>query len=129
MEHVIVWFLRVARNDSQVASRHYLLRTFPKSLETFRKIVDERGQQLRKLTQEELKKRAAEPIEQLMVESRPATIGIIVQPIPDGSLRVVIQGFMKARFVPGKHVALDGFYKRLDGTVNPMSNEEFYEFD
>ena len=48
---------------------------------------------------------------------------------PDGNLRVVIQGFMKARFVPGKHVALDGFYKHRDGTVTPMPNEEFYEFD
>ena len=64
-----------------------------------------------------------------MVESRPATIGIIVQLIPDGRLRVVIQGFMKARFIPGKHVALNGFYKHLDGTVNAMPNEEFSEFD
>jgi hypothetical protein len=42
---------------------------------------------------------------------------------------VVIQGFMKARFIPGKHVALDGFYKHPDGTVSTMPNEEFYEFD
>jgi hypothetical protein len=105
------------------------MRTFPKSLATFRKIVDERGERLRKLTQEELKKIGAEPLEELIVESRPATIGIIVQPKPDGSLRVVIQGFMKVRFVPGKHVALDGFYKHLDGTVSTMPDEEFYEFD
>jgi len=105
------------------------MRTFPKSLATFRKIIDERGEQLRKLTQEELKKLSAEPPEQLIFDSRPATIGIIVQSKPDGNLRVVIQGFMKARFVPGKHVALDGFYKHRDGTVTPMPNEEFYEFD
>jgi len=105
------------------------MRTFPKSLATFRKIVDERGERLRKLTQEELKKIGPERLEQLIVESRPATIGIIVQPKPDGSLRVVIQGFMKARFVPGKHVALDGFYKHPDGTVSTMPDEEFYEFD
>jgi len=105
------------------------MRTFPKSLATFRKIVDERGERLRKLAQEELKKLAAEPSEQLIVESRPATIGIIVQSQPDGTLRVVIQGFMKARFIPGKHVALDGFYKHPDGTVSTMPNEEFYEFD
>ncbi len=55
--------------------------------------------------------------------------GAIVQPKPDGSLRVVIQGSMKARFVPGKHVALDGFYKHPDGTVSTMPDEEFYEFD
>ncbi len=105
------------------------MRTFPKSLATLRKIVDERGERLRKLTQEELKKLAAEPSEQVIVESRPATIGIIVQSQPDGTLRVVIQGFMKARFIPGKHVALDGFYKHPDGTVSTMPNEEFYEFD
>ncbi|MHB8503592.1 MAG: hypothetical protein ACYDHE_21935 [Candidatus Acidiferrales bacterium] len=105
------------------------MRTFPKSLATFRKIVNERGERLRKLTQEELKKLAAGPTEHLIVESRPATIGIIVQSKPDGSLRVVIQGFMKARFIPGKHVALDGFYKHPDETVSTMPNEEFYEFD
>ena len=105
------------------------MRTFPKSLATFRKIIDERGDQLRKLTQEELKKLAAEPPEQLIFDSRPATIGIIVQSRANGNLRVVIQGFMKALFVPGKHVALDGFYKHADGTVTPMPDEEFYEFD
>jgi hypothetical protein len=105
------------------------MRTFPKSLATFRNIIDERGEQLRKLTQEELKRLAVEPPEQLIFDSRPATIGIIVQSKPDGSLRVVIQGFMKARFIPGKHVAVDGFYKHLDGTVSAMPDEEFYEFD
>ena len=105
------------------------MRTFPKSLATFRKMVEERGELLRKLTQEELKKLAAQPREQLIFDSRPTTIGIIVESKPDGNLRVVIQGFMKARFIPGKHVALDGFYKHPDGTVSPMPNEEFYEFD
>jgi 5-formyltetrahydrofolate cyclo-ligase len=105
------------------------VRTFPKSLATFRKIINERGEKLRKLTQEELKNLAAEPPEELIVDSRPSTIGIIVQAKPDGNLRVVIQGFMKARFIPGKHVALDGFYKHPDGTVSTMPNEEFYEFD
>ena len=105
------------------------MRTFPKSLATLRKIVNERGERLRQLTQEELKKLAAEPTEQVIVQSRAATIGIIAQSKPDGTLRVVVQGFMKARFFPGKHVALDGFYKHSDGTVSTMSDEEFYEFD
>jgi hypothetical protein len=105
------------------------MRTFPKSLATFRKIVDERGQRLRKLTQEELRRIGTTSLEELTVEQCPATIGVIVQPKSDGSLRVVIQGFMKARFVPGKHVALDGFYKHQDGTVSAMPDEEFYEFD
>lgn len=107
-----------------------LVRTFPKSLATFRKIVNERGERLREVAFEELQKLAAEPNEQLTVEARPATIGIIVQAMPSGGLRVVVQGFMKARFIPGmQHVALDGFYKYPDGTVAPMPSEEFYEFD
>ena len=105
------------------------MRTFPKSLAAFRKLIDERGEQLRKLTHEELKALVAEPPEQLIFDSRPTTIGIIVQSKPDGSLRVVIQGFMKARFIPGKHVALEGFYKHPDGTVSAMHDKEFYEFD
>ena len=105
------------------------MRTFPKSLATFRKIVDERGERLRKLGFEELKHLNAPPSEHLTVESRPATISIIVQPRSEGALRVVVQGFMKARFLSGKHVALDGFYKYPDESVGSMPDEEFYEFD
>jgi hypothetical protein len=104
------------------------MRTFPKSLATLRKIVEERGERLRKLTQEELKTIGAAPLEQLTVESRPATIGVIVEPKSDGSLRVVIQGFMKARLF-GSNVALDGFYKHADGGISTMPDDEFYEFD
>jgi hypothetical protein len=105
------------------------VRTFPKSLATFRQIVEERGQRLRQLTFEGLKALSTEPIDHITVDSRPATIGVFVRPKSDGSLQVVIQGFMRARFVPGKHVALDGFYMHPDGTVTTMSASEFYEFD
>jgi hypothetical protein len=103
------------------------MRTFPKALSTFREIVDKRGARLRKLPFEELAQLDT-PIEHLSVESRPATIGIIVQSLPSGAIRVVVQGFMKAKLL-GQNVALDGFYKYPDGTVTPMSDEEFYEFD
>jgi hypothetical protein len=94
----------------------------------------ERGQKLRQLKFEELrqfiKPLPDSPIERLTVDSRPATIGIIVEPKADGTLRVVVRGFMNARHVPlVKHVALDGFYKHSDETVTPMSAVEFYEFD
>jgi len=106
------------------------MRTFPKSLATFRKIVSERGERLRRLAFQELKQLADAPIEHLTVESRPATIGIIVEPQPGDSIRVVVQGFMKARFIAHcKHVALDGFYKYSDETVAPMPESEFYQFD
>jgi hypothetical protein len=105
------------------------MRTFPKSLATFRKIIEERGERLRQSKFEDLRSLTTGPVEQITVESRPATISIIVQANPNGSLRVVVQGFMKARFVPGKHVALDGFYKHPDESVTQMPEEEFYEFD
>jgi len=105
------------------------MRTFPKSLATLRKIVDEHGERLRQLTFESLRELMTVPTEHLTVESRPATISVFVQRKPDGSLRVVVQGFMKARFVPGKHVALFGFYKHPDGAVTSMPVSELYEFD
>lgn len=71
----------------------------------------------------------SEPTENVSINSRPATISIIVQPRADGSLRVVVQGFMKSRWLPWKDVAVDGFYKHPDGTVTSMTKEEFYEFD
>ena len=90
-------------------------------------MISERGERLRAMGLEDLRQAANAPSESITVESRPATISLIVQPKPNGSVRVVIQGFMKARFI-GKHVALDGFYKYPDGSV-PMHDEEFYEFD
>ncbi len=104
------------------------MRTFPKSLAAFRKIVNERGERLRRLPFEELKRLGDTPVENLVVESRPATVGIIVQPAASGGIRVVVQGFMKAKIL-GKNVALDGFYKYPDETVAPMPESEFYMFD
>jgi hypothetical protein len=106
------------------------MRTFPKSLAAFREIVNERGEKLRRLKFEELTQLTNCPVEHLTVDSRSARIGIIVQPRTDGTLRVVVQGFMNARFVPlVKHVALDGFYKHPDETVDPMPDDELCEFD
>jgi hypothetical protein len=105
-----------------------IMRTFPKALSKFREIVNERGARLRGLPFEELAQLGESPIEHLCVESRPATISIIVQSLPTRGIRVVVQGFMKAKLL-GQHVALEGFYKYPDGTVAPMSNEDFYEFD
>ena len=105
-----------------------MMRTFSKVLSTFREIVNERGARLRRVPFEELAWLGERPIEHLTVESRPATIAIVVQPLPSGGIRVVIQGFIKAKLL-GQNVALDGFYKYPDGTIAPMPEEEFYEFD
>jgi hypothetical protein len=104
------------------------MRTFPRELAAFREMVNERGERLRQLTFTALQDCGTAPLEHVMVESRSATIGVIVLPGSDGAVRVVVQGFMKNRFFPGSSVALDGFYKYPDGRVVPMPDNEFYEF-
>jgi hypothetical protein len=93
-------------------------------------MVNECGKKLRTLNLHELEFLANSPVEHLRVETRPATIALIVERKPEGELLVVVQGFMKARLVPFvKHVALDGFYKHLDGSVTPLSYEDAWRFD
>jgi len=104
------------------------VRTFPKELAGFREMVNARGEALRKLPLEDLKRLNAEPTEHVTVGARPATISVIVLDAVDGGVQVVVQGFMKARLI-GKDVALDGFYKHPDGSVSPMHDKEFYAFD
>jgi hypothetical protein len=104
------------------------MRTFPRELAAFRELVNRRGAELRLLTYEELKTYASAPLEHVMVESRPVTIGFIVLPAADGAITVVLQGNMKGGPFPGSSVALDGFYKHPDGTVAAMPDEELYEF-
>jgi hypothetical protein len=105
------------------------MRALSKTLAAFRQIIIERGQQLRRVPFGELSRLAAEPIQRVEVGNRRGTISIIVLPSPSGALRVVIQGFLRGRVLPVKDVAMDGFYKYPDGTVEPMPSEEFYDFD
>jgi hypothetical protein len=105
------------------------MRTFPKELAAFREMVKERGTRLRQLPFSNLKQLADEPTEHLLVDTRKATIDTIVFPLPSGGIQLVLQGFMEHRFIPGKSVALDGFYKYPDGTVAPMQPEDFWAFD
>ena len=105
------------------------MRTLPKDLGAFRKIVEQRGRWLRERAFAELKQLANQPPEQITVESRPATIGTIVLVTQSGALQIVVQGFLEHRFFPGKSVALDGFYKYPDETVAPMPAEELWKFD
>ena len=109
------------------------MRTFPKELAEFRRQVEARGAAMRQLSREELVRAGNQPIEHLLVQGRPATIGIIVQNRADGSLLVVVQGFMPCRLfglLPfGSSVALDGFYKYSDGSTDPMSYEDERRFD
>jgi hypothetical protein len=104
------------------------VRTFPKELSTFRTMVKERGAHLRRLPFSELERLANQPLEHVAVESRKATIGTMVFPLLSGGIQVVLQGFMEYRFMPGKSVALDGFFKYPDETVSEMKAEEFWDF-
>jgi len=104
-------------------------RTFPGSLAGFREHIKERGARLFTLAYAEVSKLANAPVEHLIFDRRPATIAVIVETQPSGGIRVVVQGFMKGRWFPGSHVALDGFYKYPDETIAPMPEDEFYQFD
>ena len=71
-----------------------------------------------------------QPIEDLQVQGRPATIAIIVESQSDGSILVVVQGFMPGRWLGiWTNVALDGFYKRPDGRVDSAPESELHKFD
>ena len=104
------------------------MRTFPKSLAAFRKIINERGSRLREIAFDDLRQMTAVPVETVTVGSHSAKIAVIVEMRQNDRLRVVIQGFLKASFLPGDHIALDGFYKLPDQTVTAMPREEFYDF-
>jgi hypothetical protein len=66
------------------------VRTFPKELAEFRTIVEDRGARLRQLPFAELKQLGNQPAENVTVESRKATIGIIVLALQNGGIQVVL---------------------------------------
>ena len=69
-----------------------------------------------------------QPTEAWHVEGRPTRVAVIVEPKEDGSRRVVVQGFMESTWFPAlSSVALDGFYQRPSGAIEPMPDEDFYE--
>lgn len=104
------------------------MRTLPKELAEFRRMIKARGDVLRTMSREQLITAGQQLTEAWNVEGRPATVSVVVEPLDDGSLRVVVQGFMPAKWL-GQHVALDGFYHRPAGVIEPMADEEFYDFD
>ena len=93
-------------------------------------MVEERGQQLRLRPFADLKQLGELPVEELVVNDRKATIGLIVLPQPSGGIQVVVQGLMDGKWFRAiKNVALDGFYKYPDETIAEMDPKDFYEFD
>ena len=104
------------------------MRIFPRALDKFRQLINTRGAELRQRPYHDLQLLTDAAVEDLTVDSQPASIATIVEAMPDNSIRVVLQGFMGAQLL-GKHVALDGFDKYPDGAVKPMADDEFYDFD
>jgi hypothetical protein len=106
------------------------MRTFPRELAAFRKLVDERAAALRQLPYDVLQAYGKSMPEAVTVEGRPATIGIIVQSASDNRLRIVLQGFMPGRFLRRlQNVALAGFYKHANGSWSAMPDDELDQFD
>ena len=101
-----------------------------RALHIFRRLTDERGRKLRTLSYSELAGMVNEPAEEVEVGGRKGTICLIVEHCDEEVLRIVLQGFLKSRWVPGlSTVALDGFYKHRDGSVTPMREDEFLKYD
>ena len=95
-------------------------------------MVEERCDLLRERSFSELKRLKDTPVEYLTIGARKGKISIIVDDatLPNGGMRIVVQGFLKKRFLPmGWNVALDGFHKYPDETTAPLTREELWEFD
>lgn len=127
---ITYWWISILVATIPVAALLYFGYTTQKRFVDFRQLVNQRGEALRKLSRTELLAEGESAVEAFEFQGQHATVGIIVEPKDDGSLRVVVQGFISARQASRwKHVALDGFYWRPSGLIEPMPDKEFYEFD
>ena len=100
--------------------------------EQFRQLVNERGQELRSKSRADLLALDDCQTEKVEIDGQLGTIDLIVEEEVEGSLRVIVQGFIETKRFPRlrvKNVALDGFRMKVDGTLSPLGDKEFYEFD
>lgn len=102
-----------------------MIRRWPRHAAALQELVDERGRTLRALPYSELE-RLAEPMTHFQIDGRKARIATITERAGE-EVRVVVQGLVKALL--GYHVALDGFYKSLDGVVRDMPDDEYRDYD
>ncbi len=72
-----------------------------------------------------------EPVKEIRVMERSGTLGTIIEKLDSGTVRVVVQGFVRLfRLLPfGKHVYVGGFRKRQDGSVEQMESDELCAYD
>ncbi len=102
------------------------------SVQKFQILVNERGQALRSKSRIDLIGLQTSPIEIVKIDGRAGTIGTIVEDESEGSLRVVVQGFLDSKWFSQlgvKSVALDGFRMNAEGEITALADEEFYGFD
>lgn len=98
--------------------------------EQFRQIVEDRGWALRALPWGRLREMNDVRPEIVTVGKRKGTVSVIVEPGQEGSLKVVVQGFLDSCWFPRlQTVALDGFYKHPDDSVTEMRDSEFWDYD
>jgi len=101
-----------------------------KEARAFQQMVTERGRRLRTLTYQQLAAMESEPDEMVAVGDRKGTISLMVERDGAEQLKVVVQGFLRSRWVAAiKDVALDGFHKHRDGVITGMTDAEFREYD
>ncbi len=103
-----------------------------KAIEEFQKLVDENGIVLRTKSRSALLRLKDAPIEEVNLQGQAGTIAFIVEEEPEGSLRIVVQGFLDTKLLSSvgiKHVALDGFRMNADNSLSSLRDEEYREFD
>ena len=95
----------------------------------FQTMVSQRGVALRALSFTDLQSRANTPPETFRVGWRTATITLVIEQRTPDLLRVIVQGFLRfPSWSPMATVALDGFYKGSDGTLQPVPERELDDF-
>lgn len=100
-----------------------------KATQDFREFARARSTELARLSAAELLALKPEP-ETVRFGKRVGTLHTTIEPRGNGAVRVVVQGFLEFRWLPGWYnQALEGFYKHPDGSTSPMPDEEFRDFD
>ena len=103
------------------------MRTFPKALAPFRELVRRRANEIKVLTWQQIVELPKDQTEDVMVGKHRGAISIIVE-CETERLRVVIQGFLKHRFLPGSSIAMEGFVKERNDNVIPMTDDELVDY-
>lgn len=101
----------------------------PTSAAEFQGLADERCARLAKLTFAELTTHSVDA-ETIKLGGRTGSLTTHVEHRPDGSLRVVVHGLLRFKWIPFMNsVAVQGFYKHPDGSVGTIPDDEYNALD